>query len=32
MRIVLDENVPRPIMRIFGAGHQVVTVKDLGLA
>jgi hypothetical protein len=32
MRIVLDENVPRPLLRIFGPGHQVVTVRDLGLA
>ena len=31
MRIVLDENVPRPLMRIFGPGHQVATVQDLGL-
>ena len=32
MRIVLDENLPRPLSRIFGAGHQVATVQDLGLA
>jgi hypothetical protein len=32
MRIVLDENLPRPLVRIFGPGHQVVTVQDLGLA
>jgi hypothetical protein len=32
MRIVLDENLPRPLMRIFGPGHLVVTVQDLGLA
>jgi len=32
MRIVLDENVPRPLARIFGSGHQVATVQDLGLA
>ena len=32
MRIVLDENLPRPLARIFGAGHQVATVQDLGLA
>ena len=32
MRIVLDENLPRPLMRIFGPGRQVVTVQELGLA
>jgi hypothetical protein len=32
MRIVLDENLPRPLVRIFGSGHQVVTVQELGLA
>ena len=32
MRIVLDENLPRPLLRIFGPVHQVVTVQDLGLA
>lgn len=32
MRIVLDENLPRPLTRIFGAEHQVATVQDLGLA
>ncbi len=32
MRIVLDENLPRPLARIFGPGHQVVTVQELGLA
>jgi predicted nuclease of predicted toxin-antitoxin system len=32
MRIVLDENLPRPLVRIFGSGHQIVTVQDLGLA
>jgi PIN like domain len=32
MRIVLDENLPRQLTRIFGSGHQVATVKDLGLA
>jgi hypothetical protein len=32
MRIVLDENIPRPLLRIFGSGHQVETVQDLGLA
>ena len=32
MRIVLDENLPRPLTRIFGPDHKVVTVQDLGLA
>lgn len=32
MRIVLDENLPRPLVRTFGPGHQVATVQDLGLA
>jgi hypothetical protein len=32
MRIVLDENLPRPLTRIFGVGHQVTTVQELGLA
>jgi hypothetical protein len=32
MRIVLDENLPRTLTRIFGPGHQATTVKDLGLA
>ena len=32
MRIVLDENLPRPLLRIFGPEHQVATVQDLGLA
>lgn len=32
MRIVLDENLPRPLVRIFGSGHQVFTVQQLGLA
>lgn len=32
MRIVLDENLPRPLVRIFGPDHQVMTVQDLGLA
>ena len=32
MRIVLDENLPRPLVRIFGPGHQVATVQDLGFA
>ena len=32
MRIVLDENLPRPLTRIFGPSHQVETVQGLGLA
>ena len=32
MRIGLDENLPRPLACIFGPGHQVATVQDLGLA
>jgi hypothetical protein len=32
MRIVLDENLPRPLTRIFGLSHQVTTVQQLGLA
>lgn len=32
MRIILDENVPRPLKRIFGPSHQVETVADLGHA
>lgn len=32
MRIVLDENLPRPLARIFGPEHQVVTVQELGFA
>jgi predicted nuclease of predicted toxin-antitoxin system len=32
MRIVLDENLPRPLIRIFDPVHQVATVQDLGLA
>jgi hypothetical protein len=32
VRIVLDENVPRSLVGIFGSGHQVTTVQDLGLA
>ncbi len=32
MRIVLDENLPGPLVRIFGPGHQVQTIQDLGLA
>ena len=29
MRILLDENVPHPLMRFF-AGHEVSTVQDCG--
>jgi hypothetical protein len=32
MRIVLDENLPRPLRRFFGPEHQIVTVQELGLA
>ena len=32
MRIVLDENLPRPLMRIFDASYQVSTVQQLGWA
>jgi hypothetical protein len=32
MRIVLDENLPRPMVRFFGPADQVVTVQGLGLA
>jgi hypothetical protein len=32
IRIVLDENLPRPLRRAFGPEDQVVTVQDLGLA
>ena len=32
MRIVLDENLPRPLNRIFGPEHRVSTVQGLGLA
>lgn len=32
MRIVLDENLPRPLIRIFGPDYQVATVLSLGLA
>jgi hypothetical protein len=32
MRIVLDENLPRPLRRIFGPEDQVITVQELGLA
>lgn len=30
MRIVLDENLPRPMRLIFGPGHDVATVQELG--
>ena len=32
MRIVLDEDLPRPLRRIFDPEHQVATVQELGLA
>ena len=32
MRIVLDENLPRPLKRAFGAVHEIATVQELGLA
>ncbi len=32
MRIVLDEKLPRPMIRFFDVGDQVVTVQELGLA
>lgn len=32
MRVVLDENLPRPITGIFGPAHVVLTVQELGLA
>ena len=32
VRIVLDENLPRPLSRIFDASHQIMTVQGLGLA
>ena len=32
MRIVLDENLPRPMGRFFGPGHQLVTVQEPDLA
>ena len=32
MRIVLDENLPRPLSRIFNPIHQVATVQELGRA
>jgi len=31
MRIILDENPPKPLNRIF-SGHSVATVQELGLA
>ena len=31
MKILLDENLPRPLTRIF-AGHSVSTVQEVGLA
>jgi hypothetical protein len=30
MRIVLDENLPRPMRSIFGPGQQVTTIQELG--
>lgn len=30
MRIALDENLPRPLKRAFGAAHEVSTVQELG--
>src|SRR5438046_1521987 len=30
MRIVLDENLPQPMRSIFGSGHQVATIQELG--
>ena len=32
MRIVLDENLPRALTRIFAPAHYVTTVQRLGLA
>lgn len=32
MRIVLDENLPKALTRIFGPGDWIVTVQELGLA
>lgn len=32
MRIVFDENVPRPLLQFFDASHQVKTVAELGLS
>ena len=31
MRIILDENLPRPFKQAF-AGHQITTVQEYGLA
>src|SRR4051794_29062243 len=31
MRIILDENLPKPLKRIF-PGHEVTTVQEQGLA
>lgn len=30
MRIVLDENLPRPLKRAFSSIHVVMTVQELG--
>ncbi len=32
MRIVLDENLPRPLKRAFASVHVVMTVQELGFA
>lgn len=32
MRIIFDENVPRPLLQVFDASHQVQTVGNLGYA
>lgn len=32
MRIVLDENLPRPLKRAFASVHVVTTVQELGFA
>lgn len=32
MRIVLDENLPRPLKRAFASAHVVTTVQELGFA
>lgn len=32
MRIVLDENLPRPLKQAFAADHVVATVQELGFA
>jgi hypothetical protein len=31
MRLILDENMPHPLTRLF-PGHEVTTVQDIGLA